>query len=83
MDNNKLAKAIVALYSATSQDDNWDDTDEAIQSIAFLVYAEVDLHPADFAVLLVSNGMQLEHAVNFCDVSKRDVENALNGKKRW
>ena len=45
------------------------------------VYAEVDLHPADFAVLLVSNGMQLEHAVNLCDVSKRDVENAPKGQE--
>ena len=83
MDNEKLAKAIVALYSVVSQKDDWDDTDEAIQNAAFQLYEKVDLHPVDFAVMLFTNGMHLEHAINFCDVAKRDVQNAVKGRRWW
>lgn len=74
MDNEKLAKAIVALYSVSNSDvDKWDDADEAINNAAFLLFEKVDCGAIDFGVMLVKNGMSQDFVQDFCDVSARTL----------
>lgn len=73
MDNEKLAKAIAALYSVASQSDEWDDTDEVIQKAAFSMYEAADCQPIDFGVLLYKAGMNSNFVAEFCDVPIRQL----------
>ena len=74
MNNEKLAKAVVELYSVGSMDSNkWDDADEAIDEAAFLLFDKADCGAIDFGVLLVKNGMLQDFVQDFCDVSARTL----------
>ena len=73
MDNEKLAKAIVALYSVVSQNDDWDDTDEVIQNIAFQLFQKTDCPAVDFGAMLAVGGMNVNWAADFCDVPIRHL----------
>ncbi len=73
MDNEKLAKAIAVLYSVVTPNDNWDDTDEAIQTAAFLLYEKADCAAVDFGVLLYAEGLTTNFIADFCDVSIRSL----------
>ena len=73
MDNKKLAKAIVALYSVVSQNDDWDDTDEAVQNAAFQLFQKADCSAVDFGAMLAVGGMNVNWVADFCDVPIRQL----------
>ncbi len=56
MDNEKLAKAIVALYSVIAQSER-DDTDDELLETCFSLYEKVDLYPVEFSWVCLYLGL--------------------------
>lgn len=71
IDNEKLAAAIVALYTVTSKGGFWTDTDELIQQHAFQLWQKMSWDGTTMAVHLWRNGWPIEQACSFADIDER------------
>lgn len=67
MNSEQLAKAIVALYTTTSRDGQWTDTDELIQQQAFRLWEVCEWSSERMAVYLWRNGWNVENACAFAN----------------
>lgn len=81
IENQKLARAIAAMYTATTSepDGGWTDTDELIQQAAFALYEKVDCYPVEFAQMLIDAGMDRGTAIDFTDISVFDARTLVGG----
>ncbi len=73
MNNEKLAKAIVALYAVIAQSGRDDADDELLETCFSLYEKKVDIYPIEFSALLYKSGMPLDDVCDFCEVTEREI----------
>ena len=75
--NVKIAKAIVALYAVATQPEvsnEWSDTDELLQDVAFRLYSAVHCYEQDFAVFMMQAGASVQLVSDFLDLPENLIE---------
>ena len=70
IDNDKLAAAIVALYTVVSRDGNWGESDELVQQQAFGLWNAMTWSAEAMALYLMRNGgWNEDDTAEFVDIS--------------
>ena len=72
MDNQKLAKAVAALFALTSEGD-WTETDDALNEAAIGIWEKVDCHRWEFAAMLIREGVEVDAAIALTDTPNYEL----------
>lgn len=67
MNNQKLAKAVAALFALQTQDGEYPDTDEALNTAAVVLWEAADCHRWEFAAMLINEGVEVDVAIAMTD----------------